>query len=701
METVEAGKMTEKNRTFGGTLSWYHSRSLSFRWVLRWVCPSPYLAGTLLLGLLFSSFTVAGEVAPITVAPGSRPPASAFYRLPQFAQPRLSPSGRYLSARVVTNGKLGLLVKPLKGDEEPYLLDSGDRWTIRNTLWVSDHEILIGFSRPYSLHGTAVMMTQAMQLNMKTRKARTLFQRETGFGFLQLQNRFLGRIPERPGAFLLEGATGENPKNTSVYAVSGTPSKLPVRAVQTTQKDVFNWQADRLGNVRVGHGFTPNQQRGVLKLKDAQGDWHDVSALLDREALVLALPTRDLNVYLILMLPKDSADGTSLRHVYSYDASTGTEQLVYKANHSEVASVLMDLKGEDVVLVKYQDETLPPVIFHPLLKEIYEALSAHFEDGLIFLYDVSDDLSSALFGVNSPSVPGALYLYNAEARELQGVSIQYPGLEGSALGEVYPVEYQARDGLKLPAYLTLPNGLSPDTARGLPFVVLPHGNPHARDFRRFDWVTQMLANEGYGVLQMNFRGSTGYGTALEKAGRQQWGQVMLDDITDGAHWLVEEKIAAADRICIVGEAFGGYAALMSAVKSPELYRCAAGLNAVGDLFSLVAEGRKYVGGFFYRRHVGRLWQRPHLLANAPRPHADKVQVPVLLAVSEKNRIVNPRQTRRLYKALQKAKKDVELVELPGGDHALSRQDNRKAFSEALLSFLSEHLDMAGSTAAGG
>ena len=212
METVEAGKMTEKNRTFGGTLSWYHSRSLSFRWVLRWVCPSPYLAGALLLGLLFSSFTVAGEVAPITVAPESRPPASAFYRLPQFAQPRLSPSGRYLSARVVTNGKLGLLVKPLKGDEEPYLLDSGDRWTIRNTLWVSDHEIFIVFYRPYSLHGTAVMMTRAMQLNMKTRKARTLFQRETGFGFLQLQNRFLGRIPERPGAFLLEGTTGENPK---------------------------------------------------------------------------------------------------------------------------------------------------------------------------------------------------------------------------------------------------------------------------------------------------------------------------------------------------------------------------------------------------------------------------------------------------------------------------------------------------------
>ena len=607
--------MIQNDATFGARLMCHGGGSPGLKRSLGLVLRSFCLTSAMVISGLLAGPVFASEAGSDPEASGTKPPASAFYRLPQFAHPQLSPSGKYLSARVVTNGKLGLLVKPLQGDEEPYLLDSGERWTIRNTLWVSDHEILVGFSRPLSFDVTAVLVTRTMRLNMKTRKARTLFQRETGAGFLQMQNRFLGRIPDQEGAFLLEGTKGSNPKNTSVYAVTGAPSKLPGRPVQTTQKDVFNWQADRLGNVRVGHGFTSDQQRGVLKLKDAQGTWHDVSALIDREARVLALPTRDLNVYLVLMLPKDPADGSGLRHVYEYNVSSGAEELAYAANHSEVAAVLMDLKGEDVILVQYQDEALPPVIFHPLLKEIYAALGARFPDAWIGLYDVSDDLSRALFVVNSPKVPGALYLYNAEERDLKGVSIQYPGLSAAELAEVYPIAYPARDGLEIPAYLTLPNGMSPESARELPFVVLPNADPHARDFRQFHWQAQMLANEGYGVLQMNFRGSTGYGVSFERAGRQQWGQVMLDDITDGAQWLIKEKIAAADRICILGEGFGGYAALMSAVKTPDLYRCAASLNGISDLHSLVAQGRKYVGGFYFRRHIGRLWWRQHLLEN--------------------------------------------------------------------------------------
>ena len=120
---------------------------------------------------------------------------------------------------------------------------------------------------------------------------------------MQIQDQFLGRILDNPGSFLIEGTKGNNPKLPSVYAVSGTPSKLPTRAIQTSLKDVVSWEADRLSNVRVGHGYTPDQKRGVLKLKDAKGNWHDVSGLLDREASVLALPPRNLNRYLILMSP--------------------------------------------------------------------------------------------------------------------------------------------------------------------------------------------------------------------------------------------------------------------------------------------------------------------------------------------------------------------------------------------------------------
>ena len=387
-----------------------------------------------------------------------------------------------------------------------------------------------------------------------------------------------------------------------------------------------------------------------------------------------------------------------LRHVCEYDVSSGSETLVYAANHSEVASITLSWDGREVVMLRYQDEALQPLIFNPQLKEVFAALNAQFSDAGIGLTSVSDDLSRILFFVNSPTVPGALYLYNAEARELKGVSVQYPGLSASELAEVYPIAYPARDGLEIPAYLTLPNGMSPESARELPFVVLPHGGPHARDFRRFDWLAQMLANEGYGVLQMNFRGSTGYGADFEQAGRKQWATVMIDDITDGAKWLVDRGMANPERMCVVGASFGGYAAMMSLVKEPRLYECGVSLNGVSDLISLIKNVRRYIGGTYYTRHIGHLASDSDALRQgSPINGVKKVQVPLMLVHSDRDRVVPPRQTRKMAKALTRAQKSVQTLELPQGDHFLSRQDNRKAFSEALLSFLAEHLGEAAGT----
>lgn len=622
-------------------------------------------------------------------------PASAFYRLPQYAHPQLSPSGRYLASRVVVNGKLGLLVNVLESEEEPFLLDSGDRWKVRKTLWVSDHELLVSFARPLAYGVTPVVVSRTMLLDMQTRQARTLFKRDQQGGFAQVQDAILGRVQNKPGAYLIMGAKGNNPKLRGVYEVSGAPQRLPNSSVQAPQKDIFEWSADRLGNVRVGHGFTADQQQGVLKLKDAGGNWHDASALLDREAKVLAAPTKDTSAYYVLMLPSSGADtktdNLGLRHVYQYDAATGEESVLFEAKSSEVSHLLMDLTGEKIVMVGYQDESADPLIFDDELGEIYTTLRKQFPNAWVGLESVSDDLSRAVVSVSSPKIPGSLYIYNAEKRELAAFRQQFPGLAASQLAEVYEIEYPARDGLSIPAYLTLPYGLSPKSADKLPFVVLPHGGPHARDFRRFDWMAQMLAYQGYGVIQMNFRGSTGYGVAFERAGRKQWGNVMLNDINDATRWLVAEALAEPSRICILGEAFGGYAAMMSAVQNPDLYECAASLNGISDLYSAVAEGRRYVGGFYFRRHIGRLWEEKELDRNSPINKQMRKAVPLMLTASEQNRIVPPRQSRRMYNALRKSNNPVEFIELPQGDHFLSREENRQSFAHALLRFLDEHL----------
>ena len=622
-------------------------------------------------------------------------PASAFYRLPQYAHPQLSPSGRYLASRVVVSGKLGLLINALEGEEEPFLLDSGDRWKVRKTLWVSDHELLVSFARPLAYGVTPVVVSRTMLLDMQTRQARTLFKRDQQGGFRQIQDAILGRVHNKPGAYLIMGAKGNNPKLRGVYEVSGAPQRLPNSSVQAPQKDIFEWTADRLGNVRVGHGFTADQQQGVLKLKDAGGNWHDASPLLDREAKVLAAPTKDTSAYYVLMLPSSGADtktdNLGLRHVYQYDAATGEESVLFEANSSEVSHLLMNLKGEKIVMVRYQDESADPLIFDDELAEIYTTLKKQFPNAWVGLESVSDDLSRAVVSVSSPKIPGSLYIYNAEKRELAAFRQRYPGLAASQLAEVHEIAYPARDGLTIPAYLTLPHGLSPESADKLPFVVLPHGGPHARDFRRFDWMAQMLADEGYGVIQMNFRGSTGYGVAFEKAGRKQWGDVMLNDINDATRWLVDNALAEPSRICIVGEVFGGYAAMMSAVKHPDLYECAASLNGISDLYSAVAEGRRYVGGFYFRRHIGRLWEGKELDRNSPINKQMRKAVPLMLTASEQNRIVSPKQSRRMYNALKKSNNPVEFVELPQGDHFLSREENRQSFAQALLRFLDEHL----------
>ena len=622
-------------------------------------------------------------------------PASAFYRLPQYAHPQLSPSGRYLASRVVVSGKLGLLINALEGEEEPFLLDSGDRWKVRKTLWVSDHELLVSFARPLAYGVTPVVVSRTMLLDMQTRQARTLFKRDQQGGFRQIQDAILGRVHNKPGAYLIMGAKGNNPKLRGVYEVSGAPQRLPNSSVQAPQKDIFEWTADRLGNVRVGHGFTADQQQGVLKLKDAGGNWHDASPLLDREAKVLAAPTKDTSAYYVLMLPSSGADtktdNLGLRHVYQYDAATGEESVLFEAKSSEVSHLLMNLKGEKIVMVRYQDESADPLIFDDELAEIYTTLKKQFPNAWVGLESVSDDLSRAVVSVSSPKIPGSLYIYNAEKRELAAFRQRYPGLAASQLAEVHEIAYPARDGLTIPAYLTLPHGLSPESADKLPFVVLPHGGPHARDFRRFDWMAQMLADEGYGVIQMNFRGSTGYGVAFEKAGRKQWGDVMLNDINDATRWLVDNALAEPSRICIVGEVFGGYAAMMSAVKHPDLYECAASLNGISDLYSAVAEGRRYVGGFYFRRHIGRLWEGKELDRNSPINKQMRKAVPLMLTASEQNRIVSPKQSRRMYNALKKSNNPVEFVELPQGDHFLSREENRQSFAQALLRFLDEHL----------
>jgi dipeptidyl aminopeptidase/acylaminoacyl peptidase len=250
---------------------------------------------------------------------------------------------------------------------------------------------------------------------------------------------------------------------------------------------------------------------------------------------------------------------------------------------------------------------------------------------------------------------------------------------------VKSINYRARDGLQIHGYLTMPLG---EATGPIPFVVLPHGGPYARDYLRFDYIAQMIASRGYGVLQPNFRGSTGYGNDFLLAGFREWGRKMQDDITDATRWLIDQKLADPSRICIVGWSYGGYAALMGAIREPSLYKCAASMAGPTDLRRIQPGSGREISNVAVPVLNG---DRSLIDQNSPVKNADKITIPVLLAHGQQDVNVSIEDSLEMEKALKNAGKAVDTIYFPSDDHFLFREGDRIAFLKKLDEFLRTNL----------
>jgi dipeptidyl aminopeptidase/acylaminoacyl peptidase len=250
---------------------------------------------------------------------------------------------------------------------------------------------------------------------------------------------------------------------------------------------------------------------------------------------------------------------------------------------------------------------------------------------------------------------------------------------------VRTIRYKARDGLEIPAVLTLPAGLE---ARALPVVVMPHGGPFARDSETWDWWAQFLADRGYAVVQPNYRGSAGYGTAFAEKGQGQWGLAMQDDLNDALAFLVRAGIADPKRAAMVGASYGGYAAMRAAQRDGALYRCAVAFAGVSDLPALLRYDSRFLNtgrGIDWLRK-----QAPDLRAVSPINFPGQFSIPILLVHGKKDQRVPVKQSRELAEKLSKAGKSVKYVEQPQGDQYVSREADRLQFLTELEAFLKAH-----------
>ena len=511
------------------------------------------------------------------------------------------------------------------------------------------------------------------------------------------QQPILGITSTTPARAIVQGITlkGNSQISESRVQVKGQsgfvrslwsvdPATGDGRRIELGNYDTDSWEVDRNGNPRVrldidqlNHRFTIYGRAG------GKGNWTPVWAGGDFESRrsYYGYSETDDAIYLWLdggLVRKRLADGAA--EPVGKTSAGASLRLVWDDHRNTAAAVST---GAERPVYEWLD---------PELGAAAAVLARAFKSRDVRIASWSQDRTRFLARVAGPTNPGVWYLYDRSRKEISPIGEEYPELKDAKLGTTQWINYKARDGLEIPAYLTLP----PEAVSGakLPLIVFPHGGPVSRDSYDFDYMAQFMATRGYAVLQPQFRGSWGFGKAHEDAGKGEWGGKMQTDLQDGVSALAAAGTIDPARVCIVGASFGGYSALAGATLYPDAYRCAAAIAPVSDLGLLVTEevqtGRSEAAIDEFRVQLGGA-ARDKLEAQSPAKHAAAVRIPILMIHGLEDTVVSPAHSRLMAKELDRAGKAYELIELPGENHYLSRAETRTEALEALEAFLLKNL----------
>jgi len=607
------------------------------------------------------------------------PPSAAelYGTLPLARDVRLSPDGNSLALIAAVQGREEFVVWHLGGGP-PTSLAPGEaepHWFA----WKDDGHLLAGlYYGDFRNYKNGAMSTRALVFDADGSRHVVMnfadLSRVAGL-VPQFQDHLLSMLPGDPDHVLMQVGPAERPRTPDVFKVdihTGEPER-----VINNRQGVTEWLADPQGVVRLGKGYVDGQARFYGRT-DADSPWIRLAeADGGQEDALNAIALDADDPYRIYWEVRRDDGFTELR---DYDGKTG-----------HMGKVIAGAPGVDahgaVVngrLVGYRVGAGDVTYFDPVWEKMAASVRKVLPGHHVELIDRSADGKRFLAYATAMGQAPSYWLLDLRGPKalLNPLFQNYDAIPPEQIAPVSEVTYKARDGLDIPAFLTLPVG---HKSGAIPFVVLPHGGPLASDSGQFDYMAQFLASLGYGVLQPQFRGSTGRGWKFEQAGYGQWGRKSQDDITDGTHWLIDQGYADPRRIIIAGSSYGGYAALMGVVREPALYRCAVSISGVADLSRLVEEVGLTYGG---RTSIPDVKDEDVPLASiSPVKHANAIQVPVLLMHGRRDFTVPAEHSEAMQRALDHVDKPVEAVYFDQADHFFTREKDRIAMLKTLQSFL--------------
>uniref|UniRef100_A0A486XUM1 Prolyl oligopeptidase family protein n=1 Tax=Rheinheimera sp. BAL341 TaxID=1708203 RepID=A0A486XUM1_9GAMM len=614
-------------------------------------------------------------------------PVKAFASAPTIDNLRISPDGTKLSMIQTLDSEKEQLVLvklfDLQSGEQRFLVKADSRdLTIYSVIWANNKQLLMRARYASHRYGTPVTETRLMIIDIETGKNRSIINGQLQRKLVrppQFQSNIVDLMPSDEHHFLLALDGFSYGSGTSVVKVNLNGELYEI--VAHGREHLYDWIADRQHRPRIAM-FRDDTR---YEVKEKLGDSTEFRTLWQFDAF------SEQEVW-----PIGFDAAPNILYVSAYHDG---RRAIFKTNPAEPKPQLELVKADDNydvpadISYSWQDNKVIAVgsdYIDPQYQAFQKALDLALPDADNVIVSMSHDQNRYIVESSSGTHAGSYLLGDRKDKSMTFLLHKYSQLDPELMVAKQKIQYQARDGLSIEGYLTTPLGYQQnETAAALPTIIFPHGGPISFDDDGFDYWTQFFANRGFAVLQMNFRGSHGYGFDFKQMGLQGWGLQMQDDVEDGTRWLINQGIADPKRICIVGASYGGYAALMGAVKTPDLYQCAVSFAGVTDVEALVKAQRYYTNYEVVKKQVGDDFKL--LEQRSPVNHAAKIKVPVLLIHGTKDRSVRVEQSRDMYKALKRQDKDVQYIELEDGDHYLSTNSHRLQTFQAMDSFLKQHL----------
>ncbi|MCG8697679.1 MAG: S9 family peptidase [Bacteroidales bacterium] len=597
-------------------------------------------------------------------------PMKDFFKNPEKTKYQISPDGNHVSYMAPWETRLNIFVKKTGKEEVNQITFEKDR-SIHGYMWANENRILYirdeGGNEDFKLYG--------VDLDGANSKCLTCFE--------GVRTQLLDDLKDIKDEIII----GLNKRDARVY----DPYRLNIVTGELTMLaenpgNITGWKTDHEGKLRLAIAMVGGVNVEILYRDNEEDEFETIISTTWKDEFTPKLFTFDnKKLYAMSNIGRDKAA------LVIFDPKTKTEEeVLYQNDNVDVTYLGYSRKRKIITTAYYTTDKQQAHYFDSESENLMKNLEAKLPGYEIAISSENDDENIFLIRTYSDRSRGSYYLYEKETGKLEKLADVSPWINEDNMAEMKPITYQSRDGLTIHGYLTLPKG----KAENLPVVIHPHGGPWHRDKWAFNPEVQFLANRGYAVLQMNFRGSTGYGKEFWLKSVKQWGRTMQDDITDGVNWLIDQGIADPKRVGIYGASYGGYAVLAGLTITPDLYACGVDYVGVSNMFTFLNTIPPYwepMREMLYEM-VGHPQEDSVMLREvSPVYLVDNIKAPLFVAQGANDPRVKINESDQIVEALKAKGVDVEYMVKEDEGHGFYNEENRFDFYTAMEKFLATHL----------